>query len=88
MQIRDRDISAREAALWVFGGVVSIAAIVAIGYFSLQMHEVDAKINAQTEVLKTQVEQKAATQRTRERMHWLPWYSDEKNEGDEAIGEE
>ena len=95
-------MTSRELVAWCFGGATIIAIVASIGYFMLQMHKVDAEINAKTmatqaeinaqtketeaeiaratEIKRVEIEEKAATQRTRERMHWLPWYSDETNE--------
>lgn len=41
--------------------------------------ETEAKINAQTEVERVQIEQKAATERTREWMNFIPWYKGGEN---------
>lgn len=87
MHFRDREISNRELLCWVFGGIVVLAAIAVIGFYALQMHKVDAEIHAQSEIQKTQIKEKAAIQRTRERMHWVPWYGDKKNEADAEIAE-
>lgn len=57
--------------------IVIVAGIA--GYVAIQNHKIDAEINAQTVIEQTEIEEKAATQRTRERMHWLPWYGDDEN---------
>lgn len=80
MKIRDKDISGYGLAALIICGLILLAISITGGYYAVQMHKIDAEINAQKEVERTEIEQKAATQRTRERMHWLPWYSDEKNE--------
>lgn len=63
--------------------LTAIAAVVAIVWVisqqNLEKYKIDAQINQQTEVERTKIEEEAATQRTRERMHWLPWYDDEEN---------
>lgn len=41
--------------------------------------ETEAKINAQAEVERVQIEQKAATERTREWMNFIPWYKGGEN---------
>lgn len=41
--------------------------------------ETEAKINAQTEVERVLIEQKAATERTREWMNFIPWYKGGEN---------
>ncbi len=80
-------VATREIIQWIVIGFFIVCGIGVVGYFSLRAKEIDAKINAQTEVEKTEIQQKAAIQRTRERMHWIPWYSDQKNEADAAVSE-
>lgn len=46
---------------------------------SLKAQETQAKINAQTQVEKTKLEEAAATQRTQERMNLIPWYKGGEN---------
>lgn len=61
-------------------GIVALVIIVWIkSQQGLEQYKIDAQINQQTEVERTKIEEEAATQRTRERMHWLPWYDDEEN---------
>jgi|GEM_PF-6110198 len=72
--------------LGAFALITVLVFAVIIGITSIKKHQIDADINAQKDIERTQIEQKAKTQRTRERMHWLPWYQDKKNETDEQIG--
>jgi len=60
-------------------GVFVVITFGIIAFVSIKRFEKEAEINAQTEVEKTKIEQEANVQRTRERMHWLPWYKDEEN---------
>jgi len=66
------------------GWMVVIAAMVAavVGYavyaqtqVEMNRAEVEAKINAQTEIDRIKIEEAEATKRTRERMQLIPWYS-------------
>jgi cell division protein FtsL len=66
------------------GWLVVIVAIVAAvaGYavyaqtqVDMKRAEIEAKINAQTEIDRIKIEEAEATKRTRERMQMIPWYS-------------
>jgi hypothetical protein len=41
--------------------------------------ETAAQINAQTEIERTKITEAEATQRTKERMNWIPWYEGGEN---------
>lgn len=58
-------------------GVVLIAGMIA--GVSTYRYETDAKINAQSQVEKTKIEQEAESQRTKERMNAIPWYKGGEN---------
>ena len=47
----------------------------------LEKANIDAAVEEKVRLEQTRIEQEAATQRTRERMHWVPWYKDEENRG-------
>ena len=85
---RPNGVTGTHIILAIVIGTVLIAGMVIMSWQSVREHEIDAEINAQTEIEKTAIEEKAATQRTRERMHWNPWYSDDKNESDATIENE
>jgi hypothetical protein len=44
---------------------------------SIKNAEIAAEINAQTEIQRIKIEEEEATKRTKERMKWNPWYSEE-----------
>jgi hypothetical protein len=44
---------------------------------SIKNAEIAAEINAQTEIERIKIEEEEATKRTKERMKWNPWYSEE-----------
>ena len=45
-----------------------------VGYVCIERYKYASKINAQTEIERTRIEQEAKLERTRERMNWIPWY--------------
>ena len=53
--------------------VVALAAIGALTYVAVDRHEVDAKINAQTEIEKSKIVETEKTKRSKEHTKWLPW---------------
>jgi hypothetical protein len=64
------------SGLWINSGIEKAKIESAVRQ---QQIEAEAKINAQTEVQKTEIEQKAATERTREWMNFIPWYKGGQN---------
>ena len=47
---------------------------------SIRNHQIDAEINAQSEIDATKIKEAAKLERTRERMNWVPWYDGVKKE--------
>lgn len=67
----------------VFGLAISAAVVTIACVWSntqkeieLKKAEVEAQINAQTEIERIKIEEEQATVRTKERMKWNPWYLD------------
>lgn len=66
----------RQLMFGLFTGFVLIAITSVLCYFYLEYHKIDAEINAQKDIKRIEIEEKEATIRTKERMQWIPWYSD------------
>lgn len=70
------NISNKELVAYIAAIVAVVTVALIIGNTALKMHKIDAEINAQTEVERTQIEEEQHTNRTKERLNWIPWYKD------------
>jgi len=59
--------------------VCLVACVAIIAFHDVEKKKIDAEINKQTEVEKTKASEAAATERTKERMNFVPWYSGGEN---------